>query len=414
MCIGEKMERKILHIDVNNAFLSWTAVDMLEQGSKIDIRNIPSVIGGDEETRRGIVLAKSNLAKKYGIVTGETLYSARKKCPNLKVFKGSSYRYYEFSNKLYNLLLEYTDKIERFSVDECFLDMTEYLMGRDIMCIAKEINKRVYEELKFTVNIGISENKLLAKMASDFEKPNKIHTLYRNEIQTKMWNLPIGELFMLGRKTVPKLNRLGIYKIGDLAKRDKEFMLRGFGKHGIQMWEYANGIDDSEIVYEKVLPKGIGHSITLPKDTSNLEDLNKVLLSLVEKTTYRLRKYNLYATVVTVQIRTKEFENFTHQVKLDKPTNVTKEIYDVAKKLLKDSYKQRELRLIGVSANGLVESDTISQTNIFDILEKSESKHQKYTKVDNAIDMLKNKYGDDIVKFAGRMNVDEMGNILEK
>jgi len=408
------MERKILHIDVNNAFLSWTAVDMLEHGSKIDIRDIPAVIGGDEETRRGIVLAKSNIVKKHGIVTGETLYSARKKCPNLKVFKGSSQRYDEFSNKLYNLLLEYTDKIERFSVDECFLDMTEYLMGRDIYSIAKEINKRVYEELKFTVNIGISENKLLAKMASDFEKPNKIHTLYRNEIKTKMWNLPVGELFMLGRKTVPKLNRLGIYKIGDLAKRDREFLLRGFGRHGIQMWEYANGIDESEVVYEKVLPKGVGHSLTLPKDTSNLDDLNKVLLSLVEKTTYRLRKYNLYATVITVQIRTKEFENFTHQVKLGKPTAVTKEIYDVAKKLLKDSYKQRELRLIGVSANGLVESDSISQTNIFDILENEEIKHQKYTKVDNAIDMLKDKYGDDIVKFAGRMNVDEMGNILEK
>ena len=406
-----QLERKILHIDVNNAFLSWTAIDMIECGSKIDIRDIPSVVGGDEDNRRGIVLAKSNIAKKYGIVTGETLYSARKKCSNLKVFKGSSHRYSEFSNKLYNLLLEYTDKIERFSVDECFLDMTEYLMGKDILSIAKEINKRVREELKFTVNIGISENKLLAKMASDFEKPNKIHTLYRNEIKEKMWNLPISELFMLGRKTVPKLNKLGIYKIGDLAKKDKEFMLRGFGKHGIQMWEYANGIDDSQVVYEKILPKGIGHSITLPKDTSNLDDLNKVMLSLVEKTTYRLRRYNLYATVVTVQIRTKEFENWTHQVHLDKPTNVTREIYDVAKKLLKDSYKQRELRLIGVSANGLVENDEVSQTNIFDIVEKNDTKHQKYTKVDNAIDMLKNKYGDDIIKFAGRMNVDEMGNI---
>ena len=408
------MERKILHIDVNNAFLSWTAIDMLEKGSKVDIRNIPAVIGGDEQNRRGIVLAKSNIAKKYGVVTGETLYSARKKCPNLQVFPGSRNRYDEFSNKLYNLLLEYTDKIERFSVDECFLDMTEYLMGKDIMDIAKEINTRVYKELKFTVNIGISENKILAKMASDFEKPNKIHTLYKNEIKDKMWKLPVGELFMLGRKSVPKLNKLGIYKIGDLAKRDKEFLLRSFGKHGIQMWEYANGIDESEVIYEKVLPKGVGHSLTLPKDTSNLDDLNKVLLSLVEKTTYRLRKYNLYATVVTVQIRTKEFENFTHQVKLNKPTNVTKEIYDVAKKLLKDLYKGRQLRLIGVSANGLVDSETSIQTNIFDIVENTDSKHEKYNKVDSTLDMLRNKYGSNIVKLAGRMNVDEMGNILEK
>ncbi len=406
------MERKILHIDVNNAFLSWTAVDMLEHGSKIDIRNIPAVIGGDEQNRRGVVLAKSNIAKKHGIVTGETLYSARKKCPNLNVFKGSNHRYDEFSNKLYNLLLEYTDKIERFSVDECFLDMTEYLMGRNILEIATEIKERVYNELKFTVNIGISENKLLAKMASDFEKPNKIHTLYKKEIKEKMWRLNVGELFMLGRKTVPKLNNLGIYKIGDLAKRDKEFMLKRFGKHGLQMWEYANGIDYSEVIHENILPKGVGHSLTLPKDTANIEDLNKVLLSLVEKTTYRLRKYKLYATIVTVQIRTKNFENFTHQTKLDKPTNVTKEIYDVAKKLLKDMYKERELRLIGISANGLVDNDNIIQTNIFDILENKDKKHEKYIKVDNTIDMLKDKYGDDVVKFAGRMNVDKMGNIL--
>jgi len=405
------VDRKILHVDVNNAFLSWTAIDMLEKGSKIDIRNIPAIIGGDEQNRRGVVLAKSNIAKKYGVVTGETIYNARKKCPNLQVFTGSRNRYNEFSNNLYDILLEYTDKIERFSVDECFLDMTEYLMGRDIIDIANEIKTRIHNELKFTVNIGISENKILAKMASDFEKPNKIHTLYKNEIIQKMWPLKVSELFMLGRKTVPKLNSLGIYTIGDVAKRDKEFMARMFGKHGIQMWEYANGIDESEVIYEKVLPKGVGHSITLSKDTNNLEDLNKVLLSLVEKTTYRLRKYNLYATVVTIQIRTKEFENFTHQVKLNKPTSVTKEIYDIAKKLLKDIYKGRELRLIGISTNGLVDSETSTQTNIFDIIESADNKHKKYNKVDSTLDMLRNKYGSNIVKLAGRMDVDEMGNI---
>ena len=405
------MKRKILHVDVNNAFLSWTAIDMLENGSKFDIRNIAAVIGGDEENRRGVVLAKSNIAKKYGVITGETIYKARKKCSNLRVFTGSSHRYYEFSNKLYNILLEYTDKIERFSVDECFLDMTEYLMGKDIMELAKEIKDRVQKELGFTVNIGISENKVLAKMASDFEKPNKIHTLYKNEIKDKMWPLKVSELFMLGRRTVPKLNSIGIYTIGDIAKESKEMMYKKFGKHGIQMWEYANGIDETEVIYEKALPKGVGHSLTLPRDTSNLEDLNKVLLSLVEKTTYRLRKYSLYATVITVQIRTKNFENYTHQTKLDKPTAVTKEIYDVAKKLLKESYKGRELRLIGISANGLVDQDTSIQTNIFDILEKENEIHKKYSKVDNTLDMLRNKFGDDIVKFAGRMNVDKMGNI---
>ena len=185
------MERKILHVDVNNAFLSWTALDLLKSGETVDIRTIESVIGGDESRRAGIVLAKSTSAKKYGIVTGETLYQARKKCPSLKVYSGNYKSYKNYSKQLYELLLEYTDKIERYSIDECFLDMTEYLMGRTLEEVAREINKRVKEELGFTVNIGLSQNKLLAKMASDFEKPNKIHTLYKQEIPYKMWNLPI-------------------------------------------------------------------------------------------------------------------------------------------------------------------------------------------------------------------------------
>lgn len=235
------MVRQILHIDVNNAFLSWTAVEMLKNGETLDIRTIPAIIGGDETRRAGIVLAKSMLAKKCGVKTGETIYSAKKKCPSLKVYSGCEYRIYrEYSNKLYNMLLEYTDKIERFSIDECFLDMTEYLMNDTLLNKAYEINKRVKEELGFTVNVGVAHNKLLAKMASDFTKPDKVHTLFESEIEEKMWGLPVSELFMLGRKTVPKLEHMGIKTIGDLAKYDKERIIRTFGKHGILMWEYAN------------------------------------------------------------------------------------------------------------------------------------------------------------------------------
>lgn len=234
------MERLIFHVDVNNAFLSWYAVWRLKNGEILDIRNIPAVIGGDETKRAGIVLAKSNLAKQFGIVTGETLYSARKKCPRLQVFKGDFNVYREYSNKLYNLLLEYTDKIERFSIDECFLDLTEYMLNSKPIDKALEIKDRIKRELGFTVNIGISNNKLLAKMASDFEKPNKIHTLYPNEIQEKMWKLPISDLFMLGRKSVPKLLNLNIKTIGNLAKADINVLIKKFGKHGKTMWEFAN------------------------------------------------------------------------------------------------------------------------------------------------------------------------------
>ncbi len=238
---GDTMERKIIHIDVNNAFLSWYAIWRLKNGEEIDIREIPSIIGGDESKRAGIVLAKSNLAKQFGIITGETIYQAKKKCPSIKIFHGDYNIYREYSDKLYNLLLNYTDRIERYSIDECFLDMTEYLMKSTLMDKAEEIRKRVNEELGFTVNIGLSSNKLLAKMASDFEKPNKIHTLFLDEIKEKMWPLPIKNLFMLGRKSVPKLYNMKIKTIGDLAKTDINQLTNKFGKHrqndvGICKW----------------------------------------------------------------------------------------------------------------------------------------------------------------------------------
>lgn len=310
------MERQILHVDVNNAFLSWTAVNMLQNGFNVDIRTVPSIIGGDEERRSGIVLAKSPIAKKFGITTGEPIYFAKKKCNNLQIFPSDFSIYHEFSNKLYNMLLEYTDKIERFSIDECFLDLTEYTQNRKLEDIAKEIQKRVNDELKFTVNIGLSSNKLLAKMASDFEKPNKIHTLYLYEIEDKMWQLPVRELFMLGKKTVPKLYNMQIKTIGDLARSDKNLIVKKFGKHGLMMWEYANGIDNSEVVYKEELPKSVGNSVTLPKDFYDIEEIYKVIIALTEQVTYRLRKYDLLANVVCVQLRTKDFKDYSHQKKL--------------------------------------------------------------------------------------------------
>ena len=197
------MKKQILHVDVNNAFLSWTAVEMLKNGSNIDIREIPAVIGGDETKRSGIVLAKSMKAKECGVKTADTIYQAKLKCPGVKIYQSNFNIYRKYSDGLYNLLRQYTDKIERFSIDECFLDMTEYLMKDTLINKAYEINRRVKEELGFTVNVGVAHNKLLAKMASDFTKPDRVHTLFEEEIETKMWPLPISELFMLGKKTVP-------------------------------------------------------------------------------------------------------------------------------------------------------------------------------------------------------------------
>lgn len=404
------MERQILHVDVNNAFLSWLAVYKLKNGEKIDIREQAAVIGGDETKRSGIVLAKSPKAKQFGIVTGETLYSARQKCRNLQVYQGNFKIYREYSNKLYNLLLEYTDKIERFSIDECFLDMTNYLMNDTLLNKANEINKRVREELGFTVNVGVANNKLLAKMASDFTKPDRVHTLFKEEIPTKMWNLPISELFMLGKKTVPKLYNMKIRTIGDLANSDENILIKKFGKHGKMMWEYANGIDDSEVQYIQEKPKSIGNSVTLPMDINNIEQLEEILLALTEQVSYRLRKQNMVANVVNVQLRTKDFQDFSHQAKLDNSTSNTKEILKKAKSLLKEMVKDGMfIRLIGVRVDNLVSEDEM-QISLFENLESEE----KQKKLDNVIDLLNEKYGVNSITRAGKLNAQKIVKIVNK
>lgn len=399
----EKKQRQILHIDVNNAFLSWTALDRLAQGEKIDIREIESVIGGDETKRSGIVLAKSMKAKRRGICTGETLYKARLKCPNLQVFKGDYKSYRKHSNDLYNLLLQYTDKIERFSIDECFLDMTQYLGNDTLISKANEISKRVKKELGFTVNVGVAHNKLLAKMASDFTKPDKVHTLFEDEIPTKMWVLPVSELFMLGKKTLPKLYNMRIKTIGDLAKQDKGNMIKKFGKHGLMMWEYSNGIDNSEVHYLEEKPKGIGNSVTLPMDIAKIEKIEEVLLTLVEQVTYRLRRYNMYANVVNVSLRTKEFKDFSHQKKLKCATANTKEIYNVAKELLSEMYKEGTfIRLVGVRVDSLVEKNEV-QLSLF-----TNEADKKQEKLDEIVDSLKEKYGYNSITRAGKLHSEKI------
>lgn len=382
------MQRQILHVDVNNAFLSWTAIFKLKMGESLDIRTIPAVIGGDEARRAGIVLAKSQLAKSCGIITGETLYQARLKCPNLEVFPPIFSVYKEYSNALVKLLSEYTDKIERFSIDECFLDMTDFLLNRNLLDIANEISKRVKEELGFTVNIGVAHNKLLAKMASDFEKPDKVHTLFEDEISKKMWSLPTSDLFMLGKKTVPVLYNMGIKTIGDLAKSDQNLIQKRFGKFGKMMWEYANGIDNSPVNYINEKPKSIGNSTTLPIDVTNIEKLYEVLFKLTETVTYRLRREKLIASTVSVQIRTNKFEDSSHQGKLLTPTSSTIEIYKKAKELLKESYRNGTyVRLIGVRVDNLTSNDE-KQFTLFE-----DRKTKKHEKIDEVLDKVKDKYG---------------------
>ena len=393
------MERIIFHIDVNNAFLSWTALDLLNQGYKYDIRDSYAVIGGDPKARKGIVLAKSNACKKLGIYTSMTLYEAKKKCSVLKIYPPNYKLYSEMSNKLFDLLSKYTPDIEIASIDECYLDYgkVKSLYG-DEYEFATKLQKEIYETLKFTVNIGIANNKLCAKMASDFSKPNKIHTLYANEVESKMYPLPINDLFMIGKKTSEKLMNLGIKTIGDLANFPYDKLYPHFKNQAKFLINQARGIDDSIVDSETFIPKGISNEITLEKDITIKEELYPYLMSICEAISVRLRRQKKYATVICVILKDNYFKRKSHQKKLVNATNVTSDIYKFAKEILDEMWNDERIRLIGVRLDKLVDN-VMYQASLFDSDNNIEE-----SKVDNVIDILKQKYGNKIITKASLKN----------
>lgn len=390
----EIVEKLIFHIDVNSAFLSWSAVDKLLKGEALDIRDIASVIGGDEEARRGVVLAKSMTAKKAGIITGESLFTARKKCANLLVVAPDFDLYESCSRAMRAIFTDYTPYVEKFSIDECFLDMTSYNTSKEAAKrIAQDIKNRIRSELGFTVNIGISDVKLLAKMASDFEKPDKIHTLFKNEIQKKLWHLNVSELFMVGKKTVPRLNNLNIFTIGDLARYDVEILKYHFKSSGSVMWQYANGIDNSEVKWNKYELKGISNSTTLSEDIKNKNDAYIVLLSLVDHTSTRLRDIKKCCYCISVTIKNREFINYSGSKTLRNATDSTEEILKTVKNIFDELWKGEPIRLLGVSLNNLC-LDNFKQISIFDMDINSQEKQRA---LDKTMDSLRGKYGKSII-----------------
>ena len=399
------MERVIMHIDVNNAFLSWTALYLLKNGSKYDIRNSYAVIGGDEKSRTGIVLAKSTPAKKLGIKTGDTLYQARQKCKVLRTYPPNFKFYQEMSQKLFELISKYTPDIEVASVDECYVDYTKIRkMQGEPLEFAKKIQKEIYHELGFTVNIGIANNKLCAKMASDFTKPYKIHTLYKEEVKEKMWPLDVGDLFGVGRKSVPKLNKLNIFTIKDLATTKPEILYPYFKNQSQAIINWANGIDDSLVISTPPEPKGIGNEITLETDVDDILKLNQHLLYLSEKVGARIRKQNKYANVVVVVLKDNNFKRYSHQKKLETATDDSTEIYNNAKKILKEIYNDEKIRLIGLRLDNLTDKK-IKQVSIFDEEKETEN-------IDKVVDEINQKFGN-IVKKASLINKKYRNNKLK-
>lgn len=383
------MHRKLIfHIDVNSAYLSWEAAYRLQHGAKTDLRSIPSAVGGDQATRHGIILAKSTPAKKFNIKTGETLFSARQKCSKLVIVPPNYQLYMKCSNALLDVLKEYSPKIQRFSVDECFMDMTHTAkLWGDPLRLAYQIKERIKEELGFTVSIGISTCKLLAKMASDFKKPDGITTLFPEEIEAKMWPLPVEDLFMVGPATKRKLSSYGIHTIGQLAQTDPDFLAKRLKSHGILIWNYANGRENSPVRESTaIVIKGIGNSTTTAFDVDNWQEAKMVILSLVETIGSRLRQGGWAARLVAVSFKTSDFETLSHQCKFPTPVDCTTEIYQRACELFAECWHGQPLRHLGVRVGELCSND-------FTQLSLLNWQQEKLRKLDKTVDALRTKYG---------------------
>lgn len=388
------MERIIFHVDVNGAYLSWEAAYRLQRGEKLDLRAVPSIVGGDPKKRSGIVLAKSEPAKAYKIQTGESLAAAYRKCPNLTVVPPNYNLYIKSSNALVELLREYSPQVQRFSIDECFMDFSG--MNRiypDPVAVAEEIRQRVKDELGFTVSIGISNNKLLAKMGGELKKPDGVSTLWPFEIESKLWPLPVEELFMVGRATVPKLHKMSIFTIGNLAKYDPRHLEYNLKSHGRLIWDYANGREESEVrKSNRMEMKGLGNSTTIAHDVSEAREAHLILLSLTETVAMRLRDAELCALLVGISIRTSDFEHYGHQRRFYTPTNSTKQIFAYVRELFDEAWKGEPIRHLGVRVSELCGDDFI-QVNFFEDDQVSE----KQRRLDATIDQLRLKYDNNAI-----------------
>ena len=387
------MGRVIFHVDVNSAFLSWEAVYRLHHlGGTLDLRTIPSAVGGDQEKRHGIILAKSIPAKKYKIQTGEPVADAKEKCPELVLVPPNYELYQRSSRALLRILADYTDKIEQYSIDEAFMDMTG--CSEQPEQTAGELKERVYRELGFTVNVGVSSNKLLAKMASDFQKPNLVHTLWPGEIQMKMWGLPVRELFSVGHASEKKLAALGVHTIGQLAETPDSVLYGCLKSHGLQIKRFANGLDDSPVVPAPPPNKGYGNSLTTPRDVTDRETARLFLLSLAETLSARLRADGAMIRTVEISLRDCHLKFSHRQRALETPTDLTVEIHEAACRCFEELWDGTPLRHLGIHTSGVTRTME-RQLGLFDRLD-----YEKYRCAEAAVDRLRKRYGQDIIKRA--------------
>lgn len=378
------MERQILHIDCNKFYAS---VECLLHP---ELKGKPVAVGGNEESRHGIILTKNEIASKYGLVVGEPLWKAKQKCRNLIIVPPNFPVYIEFSKKVRKILEDYTDLIEPFGLDESWIDVTGdwFKNGREI---GFEIKERVRKEIGITVSVGVSYNKVFAKLGSDYKKPNAMTVITKKNYQKIVWPLKCSDMIMVGPATTNKLNNYGIYTIGDIAKSDEKFIKSILGKNGILLRQYARGEDKTPVRHKDIERdiKSIGNATTTPRDLVNNNDVKIIFTVLAESVSRRMRNLGLKGTTLSIYVRDKELGSFVRQCKLESATNVSGEIIKSAMALFVINYDWKmPIRSLGLSVTDF-DFDYCSQ---FDF-SKTVEKREKLEKIDTAVDALKDRYG---------------------
>ena len=353
------MKRVIFHIDVNSAFLSWSAVKLLTEGGP-DIRLVPSAVSGDPSDRRSIITAASIPAKKLGIKTAIPVSMALRKCPNLVIVHSDWGWYRHCSTSFIDICRLYSPVLQQFSIDECFIDMTFRLYRKDAAEVARALKDEIKEKLGFTVNVGVGSNKLLAKMASDFEKPDKVHTLWQDEVQEKMWPLPAGDLLWVGKKTRERLSAYGIYTIGDIARLPENSLARIVGKKfAAQMHDNANGIDNEPIITEFQEAKSISVERTFAKDIVNPEELDREMFKVACTVAHRLRRQGFRCSCVSMFIKFTDFSVAQKQCQISGPTDVTALILNEARRMLGEMWDgTAPIRQVGIGLSKFTKEET--------------------------------------------------------
>ncbi len=388
------MKRIIFHIDQNCYFAS---VEMI---ARPELRDVPMAVAGDAKVRHGIILAKNEPAKKYGIKTAEAIWQAQAKCPDLVLVDAHHEKYEFYSRKLREMYSEYTDKVEPFGLDECWLDMTGMVSDYDeAEQVALEIRSRVREEFKLTCSVGISFNKVFAKLGSDYKKPDATTVFSDAEWQDKIWPMPVADLLFVGKHTAEKLAKINIKTIGDLARADGDYISRYLGKAGVMLWEYANGMDDAPVAESgyKRIPKSVGNSTTTAEDMTFDRQIERTFHMLSESVAERLRRHGLKGTVVQITVRDSDLEIYEKQKIIYRPTDDAKVIYAAARELFRESYDwNKGVRSIGVRCTKLVRQDSGEQLSLFTEVKREE----RDDRLNKAIDDINRRYGSSIIKSA--------------